>query len=74
MKFHSEELVKSIRSRYTKGTRIELGFTNDSYTKLKCGDQGLVSFVDDTGTVFVDWDSGSKLGLIYGEDSFKIVR
>jgi len=27
--------------------------------------------VDDTGTVFVKWDSGSSLGVVYGEDSIR---
>lgn len=27
--------------------------------------------VDDTGTVFVHWDSGSTLGIIYGVDGIK---
>ncbi len=46
---------------------------DDPYTKLRPGDQGTVSFVDDIGTVFVDWDSGSKLGVAYGADQIKKV-
>lgn len=45
------------------GRRIKLKYTNDAYTRLKAGDEGVVSFVDDTGTIFVNWDSGSHLGL-----------
>ena len=46
-----------------EGKRIRLVCCNDPYTKLPPGTEGTVSFVDDAGTVFVDWDNGSKLGL-----------
>lgn len=45
------------------GKRIKLTYTNDAYTNLRQGDCGEVTFIDDTGTVFVKWDSGSRLGL-----------
>lgn len=44
---------------------------SDSYTTLKPGDRGTVNFVDDTATVFVDWDNGSSLGVVYGEDAIR---
>jgi len=44
---------------------------DDPYSKLKPGDQGTVSFVDDIGTVFVDWDCGSSLGVVYGVDMIR---
>jgi len=44
--------------------RVRLIHTDDPYTNLKPGDEGTIAFVDDTGTVFVDWDNGSKLGLV----------
>ena len=46
------------------GSRVRLIHTNDKYTTLKPGDLGTVSFIDDTGTVFVNWDNGSSLGMI----------
>ena len=46
------------------GSRVRLIHTNDEYTTLKPGDLGTVSFIDDTGTVFVNWDNGSSLGMI----------
>ena len=30
---------------------------------MRQGDEGEVTFIDDTGTVFVKWDDGSGLGL-----------
>lgn len=45
------------------GRRVRLQYTNDPYTTLRQGDEGEVTFIDDTGTVFVKWDDGSGLGL-----------
>lgn len=50
------------------GKRVTLLRTSDPYTNLKAGDEGVVNYIDDTGTVFVKWDNGSSLGLIEGED------
>ena len=72
--FPSRETVNRIREQYPAGTRIELISMDDPYSKLKPGDRGTVSVVDDIGTVFVDWDSGSSLGLAHGADSFKRIE
>jgi hypothetical protein len=45
------------------GKRVQLQYTNDPYTKLRQGDEGVIDFVDDTGTISVKWDGGSSLGL-----------
>ena len=67
--FPSKEIVEHLRQQYPKGTRVELISMNDPYNrKLKPGDQGTVTLVDDMGTIFVDWDCGSGLGIAYGED------
>lgn len=46
---------------------------DDPYAKLKPSDLGTVDFVDDMGTIFVNWDSGSSLGVVYGVDRLKRV-
>lgn len=69
--FPSRETVERVRKMYPKGTRIELIQMEDPYSRLKPGDRGTVRFVDDAATVFVDWDSGSGLGIVYGEDQVK---
>ena len=56
------------------GKRIELISTSDPYTELKPGDLGTVDFVDDLGTIHITWDNGSQLGLVPGEDQYKIVE
>ena len=56
-----------------EGDRLKLIFTDDPYTRLKPGDQGTVLFVDDLGTVHVNWDNGSNLGLVPNHDRWEIV-
>lgn len=69
--FPSKEQLEFLRKQYPPGTRVELISMNDPYSKLQSGDKGTVTFLDDIGTVFVDWDCGSGLGLVLGEDRFK---
>lgn len=56
-------------------TRITLVHTSDPHTNLKSGDQGTLrrSRIDPFGdrVISVDWDSGSTLSLIEGEDSWR---
>ncbi len=40
----------------------------------KPGTKGIVRLVDDQATIHVEWDSGSHLGLIPGEDEYKILE
>lgn len=69
--FPSRETLKRVREAYPRGCRVELVSMDDPYTKLRPGDCGSVDHVDDTGTVFVLWDSGSRLGAVYGVDVIK---
>jgi hypothetical protein len=66
--FPSKETVARVRAKHPQCTRVELVSMNDPYTTLRTGDQGTVEFVDDTATIFVKWDSGSSLGVVYDED------
>ena len=74
MAFPRKEIVKAVRARYPVGTRVELVSMDDPYSKLKPGDRGTVKSVDDTGAVFVSWDCGSGLGVVYGEDRIRILE
>ena len=56
------------------GVRVRLLRCNDQYTTLEPGTEGTVIFIDDFNTVFVRWDNGSLLGLIYeAGDRFEVV-
>lgn len=69
--FPDRNTVELIRKRYPVGCRVELISMDDPYSRLKPGDRGTVSFVDDTGTVFVRWDNSSELGILYGVDQIR---
>lgn len=71
MRLPSREIIESLRERYPAGTRVELVSMNDPYTTLRPGEKGAVAFVDDIGTIHANWDNGSTLGVVYGEDSVK---
>ncbi len=68
MKTIHPNILEHLRSIYTPGTRVVLVKMNDPYTKLVPGTKGTVIGVDDIGTIHVNWDSGSSLGVAYGED------
>lgn len=56
------------------GKRIELVRCGDPYTCLSPGSKGTVQFVDDVGTVHVQWDNGSTLGLCPDDgDQWRVV-
>jgi hypothetical protein len=46
-----------------QGKRVRLIRCNDPHTKLQPGTEGTVALVDCVGTLHVDWDDGSSLGL-----------
>ena len=69
--WNQEKVAKKAKEEFPVGSRVVLvAELNDDFSKLKAGDKGTVVFVDDMGTVHVNWDCGSGLGLIYGEDEF----
>ena len=58
---------------YPPGTRIMLlGMRNDP-NPVKSGTRGTVKLVDDIGTLHCDFDNGRSLGVIPGEDSFRML-
>ena len=70
----SKETLEALRKRFTEGTRVELIHMDDMYSKLQPGDKGTVRCVDDMGTIHVRWDCGSSLGVVYGEDSCRVIE
>lgn len=70
-----KELIEMLRQQYPVGARVELTHMDDPYnTKLVPGCKGTVLFVDDIGTIHVSWDCGSSLGIVYGEDSCRVIK
>ena len=59
------------------GDRIELVFTTDELTKLKPGDQGIVTEIEgEPGDrlIKIQWDNGKNLALLEEIDKFKIIK
>ena len=69
-----EMMAKVYKEKYPKGTRIELIAMEDPYAPIEPGTKGTVVHVDDMGTVHMQWDNGRTLGLIPGEDSFRVIE
>jgi hypothetical protein len=67
MRFPSREEVARVREQYPVGCRVVLERMDDLQAP-PIGTEGTVKGVDDTGSVMVDWDNGSGLHVVYGED------
>lgn len=67
----SREALDMLKTEFPRGTRVALVKMRDPYFTLKAGDTGTVMSVDDIGTIHVNWDKGSSLGLVFGEDSYR---
>lgn len=65
--------VERIKNMYPIGTRIELLSTMDDMQGIEKGTKGTVIGIDDIGTIHMKWDNGRGLGLIPGEDKFKVL-
>lgn len=67
MMFPSREIVERVRREYPVGTRVELLRMEDMQAP-PIGTRGTVTGVDDIASILVDWDNGSGLHVVYGED------
>ena len=68
------EVLKHIREQYPVGCTVEIIEMCDPYRDMPAGLRGTVTHVDDTGTVFADWENGSTLGAVFGEDRIRRVN
>lgn len=57
------------------GDRVRLVRTTDQRTRLQTGTEGTVTSIDAAGTVHVDWDDGSRLGMVEAAgDRFEVIQ
>ena len=70
MKLLSEAKLRQLRAEFPTGTRIELVSMDDPQAP-PVGTKGTVRLVDAIGSLVVDWDNGSGLNVVYGEDVVK---
>lgn len=69
----SKKEIGALRDEYPCGCRVELVKMDDMQAP-PAGTCGTVAYVDDIGTIHVNWDNGSSLGIVFGEDVCRKLR
>ena len=67
----SRSFVESMKAKFPHGTRVVLDYMNDPHAP-PVGTEGTVIHVDDIGTIHVNWDNGSCLGVTE-EDRCRVI-
>jgi hypothetical protein len=73
-RFPSKEQVERVCKQYPIGSVVEIVSMADPFRDMPSGTMGVVTGVDDTGTVFANWTNRSSLGAVYGEDIIRKVE
>lgn len=68
----SKNHLDYLKKQYPPGTVVKL-LSMEDLQAPKIGTLGEVFHVDDTGTIHVKWETGSRLGVIYGIDQIEKV-
>lgn len=64
----NRKIIERLRASFPQGCRVELMRMEDPQAP-PIGTTGTVIAVDDIGTVHVNWDNGSGLGVAWGQDN-----
>lgn len=70
----SQEALDKLRQAYPPGCTVELVEMDDPYRDMPPGIRGVVAYVDDNGSVHVDWSNGSTLAVLYGIDRIRRIE
>ncbi len=62
--------IEFYKEHYPAGTRVQLDSMGNDPNPVLNGSKGVVSFVDDCGTVFVNFDCDRSLGICPEVDKF----
>ena len=73
MKLLNTRQVEYVRKQYPVGTRVKLIHMDDVQAP-PVGTLGTVTGVDDTGSLLMQWDTGSSLNAVYDEDIVRKVN
>ena len=69
----NEEWLAFLREQYPTGSRIRLTETHHPSNPLRPGSEGTLTHIDEAGSFHVDWDGGSRLALVIGQDRFSVL-
>lgn len=58
-----------LEKTYPTGTEVVLESVMDDPNPVPVGTKGIVTHIDDTGTIHVNWEDGRSLGCLLGVDS-----
>lgn len=64
----THDCVQRICEAFPEGCEVELIWMDDVYHKIPRGTRGKVVRVDAIGTIFVHWENGSGLGVVWNSD------
>lgn len=73
MRTVDSEVVEYTKKKHPEGTIVELILMKHKESP-PIGSKGRVITVDDMGTIHTEWENGSNLGLIPGEDRWKVLH
>ena len=65
-----EKEAKRYKEQYPNGTRLELISMEDPQA-VPPGTRGTVQFVDDVGSIHMNWDNGRTLALVPKEETHR---
>lgn len=65
--------VERLKRRFVPGMRVKLVYMDDAQAPAP-GTMGTVMCVDDIGTIHVNWDNGSSLGVAWPIDNIEVVK
>lgn len=63
----NELILNGLKKKYLPGTKVKLLCMDDPQAP-PFGTKGIVRCVDAIGTIHVDWENGSTLGVAFGKD------
>ena len=70
---YTPEEVEYIKQKYIVGTKVKLIKMYDLLSTIPTGTEGVIDRIDDQGTLHINWDNGSTLGLVIGTDEFEVI-
>ncbi len=68
----NKDILEWLRREYPVGCRVELLHMDDA-TAPPVSTTGIVTGIDSTGSIMVNWSNGSGLNVLYGIDRVRKV-